>query len=92
MPPTRSSPVSRRNSRTRSAPSRRTTTPIALASFTQASVGEATGAGIFAGMLVSDLLTEAGMVASKGGETGEVTKDFGKGGTGGDRAPGRTAS
>ena len=56
-------------------------TPIALASFTQASVGEATGAGMFAGMLVTDLLTEAGMVASKGGETGEVTKDFGKGGT-----------
>lgn len=55
--------------------------PIALASFTQSNVGEATGAGMFAGMLVTDLLTEAGMVASKGGETGEVTQDFGEGGT-----------
>lgn len=54
---------------------------IVLAATTQGNVAEAHGAGIFTGMLVSDLLTKAGLAATKDGATGNASQDFGKGGT-----------
>lgn len=49
-----------------------------LASATQ-NVAEAHGAGMFAGMLVGSLLTDAGLAATKDGATGNASHDFGTG-------------
>ncbi len=53
-------------------------TPYTLASYTTSNVGEASGAGMFAGMLFSSLMSEAGIAATQYGATGDVVKDFGE--------------
>ena len=45
----------------------------------RSNVAEAQGAGMFAGMLVSSLLTDAGLAATKDGTTGSASRDFGRG-------------
>ena len=57
-------------------------TPYLLASFGN-NLAEANGAGAFAGMLVSNLLADAGLTATKDGATGDAVHDFGGDGNGG---------